>query len=452
MITDIRELTGEIEDLLEEKDYRKLRSIMNDLEPADAAEILDSVDDDSIPLLFRILPKEFAAECFVEMDSDHQEMLISAFSDNELVSVIDNLFVDDTVDILEEMPANVVKRVLHHADPEKRKILNQILAYPKDSAGAAMTTEFVELKADMTADEVFKRIKRTGLDKETIYTCYVTDEGRRLIGVVTVKDFLTTQNEEATVGELMETQIISVNTTEDEATAAKMLSKYGFLALPVVDNENRLVGILTYDDAMEIIESEDTEDMEIMAGITPTDKPYLRIGVFETWWARIPWLLILMFSATFTSKILQHFEDALAAETALIAFIPMLMGTGGNAGGQVSVTIIRGLSLGEIYMRDILRVLWKELRVAVLCGVTLAAMNFGKMLLVDDVSVTIAAIVSVTVVIAVVIAKLVGGILPILVKRIGLDPAVMASPFITTIVDALTTLIYFKIAAMIIGL
>lgn len=452
MITDIRELTGEIEDLLEEKDYRKLRSIMNDLEPADAAEILDSVDEDSIPLLFRILPKEFAAECFVEMDSDHQEMLISAFSDNELVSVIDNLFVDDTVDILEEMPANVVKRVLHHADPEKRKILNQILAYPKDSAGAAMTTEFVELKADMTADEVFKRIKRTGLDKETIYTCYVTDDRRKLIGVVTVKDFLTAQNEEATVGELMETQIISVSTTEDEATAAMMLSKYGFLALPVVDNENRLVGILTYDDAMEIIESEDTEDMEIMAGITPTDKPYLRIGVFETWWARIPWLLILMFSATFTSKILQHFEDALAAETALIAFIPMLMGTGGNAGGQVSVTIIRGLSLGEIYMRDILRVLWKELRVAVLCGVTLAVMNFGKMLLVDDVTVTIAAIVSVTVVIAVVIAKLVGGILPILVKRIGLDPAVMASPFITTIVDALTTLIYFKIAAMIIGL
>jgi len=452
MITDIRELTGEIEDLLEEKDYRKLRNIMNDLEPADAAEILDSVDEDSIPLLFRILPKEFAAECFVEMDSDHQEMLISAFSDNELVSVIDNLFVDDTVDILEEMPANVVKRVLHHADPEKRKILNQILAYPKDSAGAAMTTEFVELKADMTADEVFKRIKRTGLDKETIYTCYVTDDRRKLIGVVTVKDFLTAQNEEATVGELMETQIISVSTTEDEATAAMMLSKYGFLALPVVDNENRLVGILTYDDAMEIIESEDTEDMEIMAGITPTDKPYLRIGVFETWWARIPWLLILMFSATFTSKILQHFEDALAAETALIAFIPMLMGTGGNAGGQVSVTIIRGLSLGEIYMRDILRVLWKELRVAVLCGVTLAVMNFGKMLLVDDVTVTIAAIVSVTVVIAVVIAKLVGGILPILVKRIGLDPAVMASPFITTIVDALTTLIYFKIAAMIIGL
>lgn len=452
MITDIRELTGEIEDLLEEKDYRKLRSIMSELEPADAAEILDSVDEDSIPLLFRILSKEFAAECFVEMDSDHQEMLISAFSDNELATVIDNLFVDETVDILEEMPANVVKRVLHHADPEKRKILNQILAYPKDSAGAAMTTEFVELKAHMTADEVFKRIKRTGLDKETIYTCYVTDDRRKLIGVVTVKDFLTAQNEEATVGELMETQIISVSTTEDEATAAMMLSKYGFLALPVVDNENRLVGILTYDDAMEIIESEDTEDMEIMAGITPTDKPYLRVGIFETWWARIPWLLILMFSATFTSKILQHFEDALAAETALIAFIPMLMGTGGNAGGQVSVTIIRGLSLGEIYMRDILRVLWKELRVAVLCGVTLAVMNFGKMLLVDDVTVTIAAIVSVTVVIAVVIAKLVGGILPILVKRIGLDPAVMASPFITTIVDALTTLIYFKIASMIIGL
>ncbi len=452
MITDIRALTAEIKDLLEEKDYRKLKSIMSELEPADAAEILDSVPEDLIPLLFRILPKEFAAECFVEMDSDHQMMLISAFSDSELTYVIDNLFVDDTVDILDEMPANVVKRVLNHADPEKRKTINQILAYPKDSAGACMTTEFVELKADMTADVVFKMIKRTGLDKETIYTCYVTDDHRKLIGVVTVKDFLTTQNEDATVGELMETQPISISTTEDEATAAKMLSKYDFLALPVVDNENRLVGIVTYDDAMDIIESEDTEDMEMMAAITPTDKPYLRTGVFETWWARIPWLLLLMFSATFTSKILQHFEDALAAETALIAFIPMLMGTGGNAGGQVSVTIIRGLSLGEIYLGDIFRVLWKELRVAVLCGVTLAVMNFGKMLLVDDVTVTIAAVVSITVVIAVVIAKLVGGILPILVKRLGLDPAVMASPFITTIVDALTTLVYFKIAAAVIGL
>ncbi len=452
MIADIRKLTGEIVELLEEKDYRKLRSIMSELEPADTAEILDSVSEDSIPLLFRILPKEFAAECFVEMDSDHQLLLISAFSDNELINVIDNLFVDETVDIIEEMPSNVVRRILDNASSEKRQTLNQILAYPKDSAGASMTTEYVELKAHMTADEVFKRIRRTGVDKETIYTCYVTDDKRHLIGVVTVKDFLTSQNENATVEELMETQIVSVDTSEDAATAAKMLSKYDFLALPVVDHENRLVGILTVDDAIDIIESEDTEDIEMMAAITPTDKPYLRTGVFETWWKRIPWLLILMLSATFTSKILQSFEEALAAETALVAFIPMLMGTGGNAGAQVSVTIIRGLSLNEIYLRDIFRILWKEFRVSLICGITLAVLNFGKMLLLDNVTVTIAGIVSITVIAAVVIAKLVGGCLPLLVKRIGLDPAVMASPFITTIVDALTTLIYFRIAATILKL
>ena len=448
MIADFKEISEKVEELLGEKRYRELRSIMCEYEAIDAAEILDSVSEEKLPLLFRILPKEFAAECFVELDSDHQEMLIAAFSDKELNEVIDELFVDDTVDLIEEMPANVVKRILRHADPEKRAIINQILDYPKNSAGTIMTTEFVELKETMTAEDVFKNIKRTGVDKETIYTCYVTDSSRHLIGVITVKDILTAEDEDATVGDLMETQIIRVITAEDKEVVAKMLSKYDLLAIPVVDNENRLVGIVTYDDAMDVIEREDTEDIEIMAAITPTDHPYLQTGVFETWTKRIPWLLLLMVSATFTSKILQHFEDALAAQTALMAFIPMLMDTGGNAGGQVSVTIIRGLSLGEISMGDILRVLWKEIRVAFFCGLTLAVVNFGKRMLIDNVTTTIAAVVCLTLVMTVVIAKLIGGSLPILAKRIGFDPAVMASPFITTIVDALSLMVYFKIAGV----
>ncbi len=451
MITDIRQAAEKIEELLNEKRYRELRSIMCDYEPVDAAGILDEISEEKIPLLFRILPKEFAAECFVELDSDHQEILISAFSDTELNEVIDELFVDDTVDLIEEMPANVVKRILSHAEPEKRMIINQILDYPKNSAGTIMTTEFVELKASMTAEDVFKNIKRTGVDKETIYTCYVTDESRRLIGVITVKDIITA-DDDATVGDLMETQIIRVITAEDKEIVAKMLSKYDLLAIPVVDNENRLVGIVTYDDAMDVMEREDTEDIEIMAAITPTDHPYLQTGVVETWIKRIPWLLLLMVSATFTSKILQHFENALAAQTALIAFIPMLMDTGGNAGGQVSVTIIRGLSLGEIEMRDVFRVLWKEFRVALFCGVTLAVVNFGKMALIDDVGIATAAVVCTTLVVTVMIAKLIGGSLPILAKRIGFDPAVMASPFITTIVDALSLMVYFKIASVVLGL
>lgn len=452
MISDIREHVEVIKNLLEEKDYRVLRSILSDYEAADVAEIFDEMDKDVIPLLFRILPKDFASECFVEMDSDHQMLLISTFSDNELSQVLEDLFVDDTVDLLDEMPANVVKRVLKQTSKEKRDIINQILAYPKNSAGAIMTTEFVEIKPTMTAEEVFLRIKRTAVDKETIYTCYVTDDYRHLIGVVSVKDFLIAQDDDVTVEELMETQIISVSTTEDEEAAAKMLSKYDLLALPVVDQENRLVGILTYDDAMDIIESEDTEDIEIMAGITPTDKPYLKTGTFETWLKRIPWLMLLMISSTLTSKILQHFETALAAQAALIAFIPMLMGTGGNAGSQVSVTVIRGLSLDEIELRDVFRILWKELRVALLCGVSLAVVNFGKMLLIDDVTTMTALVVSLTVCAVVIVSKLVGGVLPLLVKRIGFDPAVMASPFITTIVDAVSLLVYFGIASALLSM
>ena len=454
MSDDIMKIVPDIEDMLNNRKFHELRSMLSAYEPEDVAVIFDEVEEESIPILFRILPKEMAAECFVEMDSDHQKTLIEAFSDKELTAVVSDLFVDDTVDIIEEMPANVVKRILLHADPQKRKEINELLHYPKDSTGAIMTTEFVELKPDMTGEEVFRNIRNTGVDKETIYTCYVTDNARHLIGVVTVKDILTAPDDDITVGDLMEDQVISVGTLDDKEETARTMSKYDLMAIPVVDNENRLVGIVTYDDAMDVIESGDTEDIEIMAAITPTDKPYLKTGVFATWLKRIPWLLLLMVSATFTSKILQHFEDALtsqAAMTALIAFIPMLMDTGGNAGGQVSVTVIRGLSLGEISMGDILRILWKEIRVAVLCGITLSAVNFGKMMILDHVSMSAAAVVSVTIVAVVIIAKLVGATLPIVAKRIGFDPAVMASPFITTIVDALSLLVYFNVAKLIIG-
>ncbi len=454
MAEEIMKIVPDIEEMLTNRKFHELRSMLSEYEPEDIALIFDEVDEESIPILFRILPKEMAAECFVEMDSDHQKTLIEAFSDKELTAVISDLFVDDTVDIIEEMPANVVKRILLHADPQKRKEINELLHYPDDSTGSIMTTEFVELRADMTGEEVFRNIRNTGVDKETIYTCYVTDSARHLIGVITVKDILTAPEEGMTVGDLMEDQVISVGTLDDKEETARTMSKYDLMAMPVVDKENRLVGIVTYDDAMDVIESGDTEDIEIMAAITPTDKPYLKTGVFATWLKRIPWLLLLMVSATFTSKILQHFEDALthqAAMTALIAFIPMLMDTGGNAGGQVSVTVIRGLSLGEISMRDILIIWWKEIRVAVLCGVTLSAVNFGKMMLIDHVTLYQAAVVSLTIVAVVIIAKLVGATLPIVAKRIGFDPAVMASPFITTIVDALSLLVYFNLAKLVLG-
>lgn len=452
MINDIKSAMTTICELLEKKDYHNLRSILAGFEPADAAMFFDMIDEEQIPILFRILPKEMAAECFVEMDVEHQRSLINAFSNKELDAVLSELFIDDTVDIIEEMPANVVKRILSRAGAEKRAQINQILHYPKDSAGTIMTTEFVELKPGMTPDDVFKNIKKTGLTKETIYTCYVTGESRKLIGVVTVKDILTASDESLTVGDLMDTQIISVNTLENKEETARTLSKYDLMALPVVDNENRLVGIVTYDDAMDILESEDTEDIEIMAAITPTDRPYLKTGVFETWKKRAPWLLLLMISATLTSKILQSFEDALAAQTALIAFIPMLMDTGGNAGGQASVTIIRGLSLDEIGLGDIFKILWKEFRVALLCGASLCVVNFVKMMALDAVSSAQAAVVSLTLLAAVIIAKLVGCSLPIFAKKIGFDPAVMASPFITTIVDALSLIVYFQVARLILGI
>ena len=393
----------------------------------------------------------------MELDSDQQELLIQGFSNTELKEVLDELYLDDTVDIVEEMPANVVKRILRHSDPEMRKSINEILKYPEDSAGSIMTTEFVDLKATMTVEDAFKRIRRTGPDKETINICYVIDEGRHLIGLLSIRTLLLSEEDDI-IADIMERNIISVQTLDDQEVVARTLSKYDFLALPVVDTENRLVGIVTVDDAMDVLQDEVTEDIEKMAAMLPSDKPYLKTSTLETYPARIPWLLLLMISATFTGQIISSFESALAAATVLTAYIPMLMDTGGNCGSQASVTVIRGLSLSEIEFSDIFRVIWKEIRVAVVCGVTLAAANFIKLMLVDrlifhnPITFPVAAVICCTMVCTVLCAKVVGCALPLLAKKIGFDPAVMASPFITTIVDAISLLIYFQFATMILGI
>ena len=439
--------------LLDQKKYHSLRDILATMNPSDIAYLLEELDERRLPLVFRLLPKELAAEAFVEMDSDQQELLIRGFSDTELKEVLDEMFVDDAVDIVEEMPANVVKRILDQAEPDMRKQINEILRYPEDSAGSIMTTEYVSLRPDMTVGEAILRIRRTGVDKETIYTCYVTRD-RHLIGMVSVKALLLCDNDDTPIQDIMEENVISVCTHDDQEQVAQMFSKYNFLALPVTDAEGRMVGIVTFDDAMDVMEDEATEDMEVMAAMLPSDKPYAKEGVFELVKRRIPWLLMLMLSATFTGLIITRFENALAVCTALTAFIPMLMGTGGNSGSQASVAVIRSISLGEVESKDLPWIVWKEIRVAVLCGVILAVCNFVKMLLVDrllmnnpDITVTVALVVCVTLVFVVLAAKTIGASLPIVAKKIGLDPAVMASPFITTIVDALSLLIYFAVAS-----
>ncbi len=436
-----------VTELLEKKDYPQLKEILSDMNEADIATVLKELPQEKLPLLYRILPKELAAEVFVNMDSDDQEFLIRAFSDNELREVLDEMYVDDAVDVIEEMPATVVKRILQHTDPEMRKSINEILQYPEDSAGSLMTTEYVDLKKYMTVADAFTRIRRTGVDKETIYICYVTDENRKLLGIVTVKDLLLSDQTDK-IFEIMDTNIISTTTLEDKEVVAEKFRKYDLLALPVVDRENRLVGIITIDDAMDVLQDENTEDIEKMAAITPTDKPYLKMSVFEIWKKRFPWLLLLMVSATFTGRIIQNFESALQAYVVLTAYIPMLMGTGGNCGAQSSTTIIRGLSLGEIAFRDTFKVVWKEFRVAFFCGITLAAVNFVRLMLMDEVSVLVAAIVSLSMILTIILAKFIGCLLPILAKKVHLDPAVMANPFISTIVDALSLLIYFQVATL----
>ena len=430
--------------LLGQRQFKAVRSILDVMNEVDIASLLSELDDKELALAFRLIPKDKAAEVFANMETSMQTYLVDMFSEKELKELLDDLYMDDTVDLLEELPANLVNRILDTVSPSDRTLINQLLNYPEDSAGSIMTTEYVDIRQSMTVAQSMAHIKETGIHKETIYTCYVTDK-RKLIGIVSAKDLMTT-DDGILISELMETEIISVRTYTDKEEVASLFGKYDFLAVPVVDNEERLVGIVTVDDAIDVIQDEATEDIEMMAAITPTDKPYMKTGVFATWKKRIPWLLLLMISATFTGSIITSFEDALSASIVLTGFIPMLMDTGGNAGSQASVSIIRGLSLGEIEYKDIGRILWKEARVAFLCGVSLAAANFVKLLLVDRVTIPVAIVVCSTLVVTVLAAKLVGCSLPVLAKRIGFDPAVMASPFITTIVDALSLLIYFRIA------
>lgn len=445
--------------LHDEKNIRELKNFLNELNPADIALLLEEISNERKRMfLFRMLTKENAAETFVELDGDTQERLIRSFSDSELKEVLDELYIDDAADIVEEMPASVVKRILKNTDHETREAINTILKYPEDSAGSIMTPEFVDLKRSMTVEDAFKRIRRTGVDKETIYTCYITDESRHLLGVTTVKELLLHDSDNM-IDELMETNVISVNTLDDQEKASALLSKYDFLALPVVDMENRLVGIITVDDVIDVLQEENTEDIQKMAAIVPTDTPYLKTSVIETFKKRIPWLLLLMISATITSQILTTFENKLAAVATLIAFIPMLMGTGGNSGGQSSVTIVRALSLGEISLKDIFKVIWKEVRVGTICGVVLAGVCFVKLLLFDkyvlgnsDITVMIALVISLTIVVEVIFSKVIGCCLPIIAKKFGFDPAVMANPFITTITDAVSLLIYISFASLLLGI
>ena len=446
-------LTSTVEALLGEKKYSTIKDVLVTMEPADVAGILEEIGDARIPKIFRLLPKEQAAETFAELDPELQELLIRGFSDAELHDIIEELYVDDAVDLVEEMPANVVKRILAQANPDTRKQINDLLQYPENSAGSIMTTEYVSLRPNMTVRDAINRIRSTGVDKETIYTCYVT-ENRKLKGQVSVKDMLLCPDENSPVSRIMDENVISVNTHTDQEEVAQMLSRYNFLALPVTDTDGHMVGIVTFDDAMDVMVEETTEDIEKMAAILPSDKTYLRSSPWDLFKHRIPWLMLLMVSATFTGMIITSFEEALAALPLLTAFIPMLMDTGGNSGSQASVSIIRALSLGELEPSDVPRVVWKEIRTAVLCGCALAVICFGKILLVDrlllghtDITLLAAAAVCLTMALTVLIAKLVGCTLPMGAQKLGLDPAVMASPFITTIVDALSLLVYFAIAS-----
>ena len=430
----------ELMELLEGRNMKQLRERMNEMQEFDVAEFLSSLEDNRMPMLFRLLSKERAAEVFANLEAPDQERIINSITDAELSGIVEELYVDDAVDMMEELPANVVKRVMRTATAETRNLINQYLHYPENSAGSIMTAEYVDLKKYMSVKESFARIRRIGEDKETIYICFVTSSDRKLEGIVTVKDLLLA-DPDTIIEDLMDRNVIYAVTTEDQESVSEKFSDYDLMALPVVDKENRLVGIVTVDDVIDVMEQEATEDIQLMAGMTPSDKPYLRTGTTEMWRNRIPWLLFLMLSATFTSMILTSFEDMLAVQAGLVAFIPMLMGTGGNSGAQASTAVIRSLSLGDVEPGDVLRVMWKEWRVAFLCGLTLCAVNFVKMLLVETVSLSIVFIVM--------FAKVVGSFLPIAAEKIGVDPAVMANPLISTLTDAVSLLIYIYVAKLI---
>lgn len=438
---------------IENKQYAKIRSEIVEMNEADIAAMLEELELPGKELIqvFRMLPKTIAADVFSFLSIELEQTIITMLTDREAATIIDNLFADDAADLMEEMPANVVKRLLAQTTPETRRDINHLLQYPEDSAGSIMTVEFVDLKEDYTVAQAIERIRKVGIDKETINTCYVTNQYRKIKGTISLR-MLLLSNTSDRIGDLMEENVITISTLMDQEEVSRQFQKYDFDAMPVVDSEQRLVGIITVDDVMDIIEQEATEDIEMMAAITPTDKPYMKTTVFETFKKRIPWLLFLMISATFTGKIIQSYEAALASYAVLTMYIPMFMDTGGNAGGQSSVTIIRSISLGEVQFRDMFRIIWKEIRVATLCGVTLAIVNFGKLLLIDHVGTQVAMIVCLTMIVTVLVAKLVGCTLPMLAKKIGFDPAVMASPFITTIVDAVSLVIYFQIATRMLGI
>ena len=446
----------ELSGLLDAQRMKALQNRLEEMNEFDVAEFLTEVDTQRMPMVFRLLSKGKAAEVFANLEAPEQELIINSITDSELGAIIEDLYVDDAVDMMEELPANVVKRVMRTATRETRNLINQYLKYPENSAGSIMTAEFVDLKKYMNVREAIARIRRIGEDKETIYTCFVTSADRKLEGVVSVKDLLL-NDDETVVGDIMDTNVVFCMTQDDQEEAAEKISDYDLMALPVTDREGRLVGIVTVDDVIDVMEKEATEDFEIMAAMTPSDKPYSRTGAFDIWKNRVPWLLFLMLSATFTTMILNSFEEALAVQTVLIGFVPVIMGTGGNSGAQSSTAIIRSISLGDTEPADVLRVVWKEWRVSILCGVSLAAVNLVKMLLVDrllmnnpDVTVTVALTVSLAIVLTVMFAKVVGSSLPILAEKIGLDPAVVATPLITTISDAVSLLIYLEIARLLI--
>ena len=443
-------------ELLSERKFTQIRVMMQKLLAPDIAELFENISHSQCALIFRLLPKELAAEVFVEMDADLTRHIINSFSDSELCDILDELYIDDTVDIIEEMPASVVKRILRNSSPEDRAIINRILRYPKDSAGTVMTTEYVRFIGNMTVEAALAHVRRVAIDKETIYNCYVTDKNRHLLGVVTAKDLLIS-NLDALLEDLMDDNVISVNTSDDKEEVAGKLEKYGLLAMPVVDSENRLVGIVTLDDAISVIKEESEEDFAKMAAITPTEKPYLKTSVLQIFLARVPWLLILMISSTISGAILTGFEAALPA--VLVLFVPMIMGTGGNSGGQASVTVTRSISLSELKFSDLPRVFFKEIRVGIMCGLTLGVVTFVKVILIDKlllgisgISLTVAAVVSLSLAATIIIAKIIGAILPIVAKKIHLDPAVMESPLITTLVDAVSLLVYFFVASSILSL
>lgn len=448
---DLEKRVEELRELLDTKQYTGLRQELMELNEADIAAIMEEMEEKEMLKIFRILPKDLAAEVFAYMEVENQQFIITSLSERDAANIIDNLMADDATDLLEEMPASVVKKLLSLASPETRRDINQLLRYPEDSAGSIMTVEYIDLKENLTVANAIDRIRNMGLDSETINICYVLDSRRKLIGTVALR-YLLLSSAEDIIGDIMNENVISINTMMDQEEVARQFQKYDFTAMPVVDQENRLVGIITVDDIVDILTQEATEDIEMMAAIVPTDKPYMRTGIWETWMKRIPWLLLLMVSSTFTERIISSAEDALSACVVLTAYIPMLMGTGGNAGGQSSGTIIRGLSLNEIEFKDMFKVVWKELRVAFLCGLTLFVVCFAKLMLFDKVGMSIAVVICITLVCTLLIAKTVGAVLPMLAQKIGLDPAVMASPFITTIVDALSLIIYFNVAMSLLGL